>query len=50
MRSRVQLAGQLAERAGELERERAAYAHEAVRYERARIAGIFMTSSPTTSA
>jgi signal transduction histidine kinase len=39
MRSRAQLSAQLAERAAELEREREAYAREAVRYERARIAG-----------
>ena len=38
MRSRTQLTAQLAERAQELEREREAYAREAVRYERARIA------------
>jgi signal transduction histidine kinase len=38
MRSRTQLSAQLAERAQELEREREAYAREAVRYERARIA------------
>jgi signal transduction histidine kinase len=38
MRSRTQLTAQLAERAEELERERGAYAREAVRYERARIA------------
>jgi signal transduction histidine kinase len=38
MRSRTQLAAELAVRARELEREQDAYAREAVRYERARIA------------
>jgi len=38
MRSRTLLAGELAARAQELEREQQAYAREAVRYERARIA------------
>jgi signal transduction histidine kinase len=38
MRSRAQLTAQLAEQADALEREREAYAREAVRYERARIA------------
>ncbi len=38
MRARARLTVQLADRARELERERAAYVHEAVRYERARIA------------
>jgi signal transduction histidine kinase len=38
MRSRTQLTAKLAERAEELEREHEAYAREAVRYERARIA------------
>jgi len=38
MRSRTQLAAELAARAQELEREQKAYAREAVRYERARIA------------
>lgn len=38
MRSRSELTAQLAERAEELNREREAYAREAVRYERARIA------------
>jgi signal transduction histidine kinase len=38
MRSRTQLAAELAVRAEELEREQDAYAREAVRYERARIA------------
>lgn len=38
MQSRARLAAQLAARSAELEREREAYAREAVRYERARIA------------
>jgi signal transduction histidine kinase len=38
MRSRTRLTAQLADRAQELDREREAYAQEAVRYERARIA------------
>jgi signal transduction histidine kinase len=38
MHSRAQIAGQLAARAEELEREQDAYAREAVRYERTRIA------------